>query len=73
MTGWLTARSRNLGPLPNGCPMRDVPDQRRNLAGCTIMASVVALFLFLCLYIGLNSRPPEILVSDVETVPTGKP
>jgi hypothetical protein len=38
-----------------------------------IMASVVALFLSLCLYIGLNSRPPEILVSDVETVPTGKP
>jgi len=53
--------------------MRDVPDQRRNLAGCTIMAFVVALFLFLCLYIGLNSRPQEILVSDVETVPTGKP
>jgi len=52
--------------------MRDVPDQRRNLAGCTIMASVVALFLFLCLY-GLNSRPQEILVFDVETVPTGKP
>ena len=51
--------------------MLDVPDERKNLAGCTIMASVVALFLFLCLYIGLSSRPQEILVSDVSAAPTG--
>ena len=53
--------------------MRDVPDQRKNLAGCTIMASVVALFLFACLFIGLHSKPEEILVSNVGVAPTGRP
>ena len=52
--------------------MGDVPDQRKNLAGCTIMASVLALFLFLCLYIGLSSKPQDILVSDVSLPPTGQ-
>ena len=45
--------------------MPDVPD-RRNLAGCTIMTSVIALFLFFCLYVGLSSKTTEILISDVQ-------
>lgn len=36
------------------------------MAGCTIMTSVIALFLFFCLYVGLSSKPQEILISDVQ-------
>ena len=51
--------------------MGDMSDQGKNLAGCTLMGSVVAVFLVLCLYIGLSSRPQEILASDVSSAPAG--
>ena len=30
------------------------------------MTGVIALFLFFCLYVGLSSKPQEILISDVQ-------
>ena len=51
--------------------MPDIPDERKNLAGCTILTSLIALFLFFCLYIGLTSKPQEILISDVQDLTAG--
>lgn len=52
--------------------MPDIPDERKNVAGCTILTSVIALFLFFCLYIGLSSKPQEILISDVQNLSDGR-